>query len=501
MWWVSTEADEGDRRKVRLRQMLRYGAILPILILTTGVAELFYRLTGTDRLSSIFIGGVLLAAFLLGSGPAYLAAVLSFGIYMFLVDPRFQFTFGSADDFNVLMVFLAVSSLAGLLTGRVRDEAARAKARQRVNGALLDATRAFSASSDESHIRERLAHHLARAARGEAAVGDGQQVYGAPTAALSCEAADVLAGAEREIQTGRPPSVQRGAWRVRRLFAGETHLGVVAWRPVGSGTLSTEEETVLEILIDTGAAAISRARLAAGKAEAETRARTEDLRNALLSSISHDLRTPLAAIVASASSLDTFGESFDEATRRDLATTIQEEAERLDLFVANLLNMTRLEAGALQIQKAPFNVPEVIQRTLQRRNRTHRHCVSTAASAGLPEALGDPVLFEQALGNAVENAFRYTPTDSTLSVAARTDGERVVVEVTDSGPGVGRHDRERIFEKFYRAPSASDTAGTGLGLSISRGLMTAMDGEVVARDRPDGAPGLVVQFSLQAAPA
>ncbi|WP_068874336.1 MULTISPECIES: ATP-binding protein [unclassified Phenylobacterium] len=501
MWWVSSEPDDGSRLKAALRQTLRYAAVIPIIALTTGVAELVYRLTGSDRLSSIFIAGVLLAAFLLGSGPAYLAAAAAFFAYFFLVDPRFQFTFGSPDDFNVLMMFLAVSALTGLLTGRVRDEAARAKARQRVNGALLDATREFSASSDEAFIRARLAHHMARAARGEAAVHDGPSYVSAPAAKLTDDAVRMLRAAEgRSSALGRATQ-QLNGWSLRALSAGDASLGIVAWRPLGGGSLSDEEQTVLDILVDTGAAAISRARLAAGKAEAETRARTEDLRNALLSSISHDLRTPLAAILASASSLDAFGETFDAATRLDLVTTIQEEAERLDLFVANLLNMTRLEAGALQIQRAPFNVPEVIQRTLQRRNRNHRRCISTASVGDLPEALGDPVLFEQALGNAVENAFRYTPPDSAVSVAARTEGAQIVVEVTDSGPGVAGHDFERIFEKFYRAPSASDTAGTGLGLSISRGLMTVMGGKVVAGQRSDGDAGLVVRFSLEAVTA
>ncbi len=499
MWWVSSERDDGSRLRRALRLALRYAAVFPIVGLTTGVAELVYRLTGSDRLSSIFIAGVLLAAFLLGSGPAYLAAAAAFLVYFFLVDPRFQFTFGSADDFNVLMMFLAVAGLTGLLTGRVRDEAARAKARQRVNTALLDATREFSASSDEGLIRGRLAHHMARAARGEAAVHDGASYVSAPGAELADETVLMLRAAELLPAEGQGRTPPADGWSLRALDSGDTRLGVVAWRPLEGGPLSDEEQTLLGILADTGAAAISRARLAAGKAEAETRARTEDLRNALLSSISHDLRTPLAAILASASSLDTFSETFDAATRRDLVTTIQEEAERLDLFVANLLNMTRLEAGALQIQRSPVNVQEVIERTLQRRNRNHLRRVVVSAASGLPEALGDAVLFEQALGNAVENAFRYTPADSGLSVTARADGTRVIVEVVDSGPGVQGQDFERIFEKFYRAPNASDSAGTGLGLSISRGLMTVMGGEVVAQARSDGAPGLMVRFSLEAA--
>jgi two-component system sensor histidine kinase KdpD len=498
MWWVSSEPADGARAKAALREALRYGAVIPIVGLATGIAELFYRFTGSDRLSSIFIGGVLLAAFLLGSGPAYFASGLAFLVYMFLVDPRFQFTFGSADDFNVLMVFLAVSALTGLLTGRVRDEAARAKARQRVNSALLDATRSFSASSDEAFIREHLANHLARAARGTAVVMEGGHYECAPVLKLDYESRSALAAAEIQAQGWGHNTRADAGWNIRGLWAGDSYLGIAAWEPDRS-PLSEEEQTALAILADTGGAAIARARLAAGKAEAETRARTEDLRNALLSSISHDLRTPLAAILASASSLETFGESFDTTTRVDLLTTIQEEAERLDIFLANLLSMTRLEAGALQIQKTAFNVLEVMQRTVERRNRTQHRRVLTTADGALPEALGDPLLFEQALGNAVENAFRYAPATAVLCVAAHPANGRVFVEVTDNGPGIFESDVEKIFDKFYRAPATADRSGTGLGLSISRGLMTAMDGEVTARNRADGSSGLVVTFTLEAA--
>ena len=175
MWQVSPEPGEARSLRGLVREGLRYAAVLPIIALAGGVAEVFYRLTGSDRLSSIFLAGVLLAAFLLGSGPAYLAAALAFFVYMFQVDPRFELSFGGPEDFNVLMLFLAVAGLTGLLIGRMRDEAARAKAWQRINGALLDATQEFSASSDEAAIRRGLAHHIARAARGEAPSGGGAE--------------------------------------------------------------------------------------------------------------------------------------------------------------------------------------------------------------------------------------------------------------------------------------------------------------------------------------
>lgn len=494
MWWVSSEPSEGSRLRGLLRQTLRYAAVVPIIALVTAVAEVTYRLTGSDRLSSVFIAGVLLAAFLLGSGPAYVAAGLAFVAYFFLVDPRFQFTFGSADDFNVLMMFLAVSGLTGLLTGRVRDEAARAKARQRINSALLDATQAFSASSDEAHIRERLAHHLARAARGQAVVRENGRAFVAPSEAGDV---DLVRSVPASDEDGGVRATRRlDGWSLRTLCVDDTVLGVAAWRPVDGPLLSPEEETLLAVLVDTGAAAISRARLAAGKAEAEARARTEDLRNALLSSISHDLRTPLAAILASASSLQEFGPAFDGETRQDLLATIAEEAERLDQVVANLLSMSRLEGGALTLRSVAFNVPEVVRRAVERRNRLEKRPLSFVVDPRTPEASGDPVLFEQALGNVVDNALRYSPDGSPLGVVVRADPEAVVVEVWDEGPGVPEADSERIFDKFYRAPAAAQVPGTGLGLAITRGLLAAMDGEASVRNRHDGVSGLVARLRL-----
>ncbi len=496
MWWVSPSAEQHGWR-TRFRQALRYAAVIPIVVASAAVAELFYRLTGSDRLSAIFIAGVLLAAFLLGQGPAYFASALGFAAFMFMVDPRYTFSFGSPDDFNALVVFLAVSLLTGTLAGRMRDEAARAQVRQRVTGTMLDATQAFSASSDEQAIRRSLARALAEAAHGGAAIRDGDDGVGVPDDDLPPETRDIFRVAERRAAEGWRGTMLEGGWRLRPLWAGDALLGVAGSRAAGGAALSSEELAVLDILIDTGAAAIARARLAAGKAEAESRARTEDLRNALLSSISHDLRTPLASILASASSLRTFGADFDVATRTDLAATIQEEAERLDAFVANLLSMTRLEAGALSIERAPFSVTEAVQRTVDRRRVGDR--VTTWPTSGeLPLALGDPLLFEQALGNVIENALRYGGAGP-LAISSRLAAGQIVVIVRDEGPGVAPEDVERIFEKFYRGRAAPRAAGTGLGLSIVRGLMRAMDGEATAANRCDGVRGLAVTLTLGAA--
>jgi len=494
------------------RQIIRYVHALGWVIVSTVAAEVIYHLTGTVRLGMVFLSGVLVAAFFLGSGPGYFAAALAFLAYnLYLSKPRFSISFQPEDMLN-LIVFLAVAVLTGNLTGRVRDEAARAEARAKATDGLFEATREFSALPEDPLIREKLAKHLATASGGAAFVSEGRRLIVQPEGVeLSPEMIREAAALDRG--TGATAQTQTAdGWTLRTLRTAGLPLGIAGWRAgVAKARLpwwnpgrpspprSEADGKLLEIIADTGAAALGRARLVAEKGDAETRARTEDLRNALLSSISHDLRTPLAAIMASASSLQEFGESFDPEVRKDLASTIQEETERLDVFVANLLNMTRLEAGALQIQRAPFNVQEVLRRSIDHRIRDTSRLLLHPPPADLPEAIGDPVLFEQALGNVIENALRYSANKESLAISSRIEDEKVVVEVRDAGPGVPEEELQRIFDKFYRSQTSAGQSGTGLGLSIARGLMEAMDGSIAAHNRVDAESGLVVTLRLAAA--
>lgn len=471
----------------------RYPAALAIVAASSGAAEILYRATENPRLSMVFLAGVLVTAFLFGSGPAYLAAGAAFLVYNFyLVEPRFTFSF-EAEDAATLAIFLAVAMLTGHLTGRIRDESKRTAARARATQVLLDATRDFSASDDEGRVRERLARRLGEAAKGKAVVGDAEALFddGGPERAAVMEAFALA-------RAGAPTTTRAGGWALRPLWADGVPQGVAAWRSDADQVLGPDEHALLDILVDTAAAAVARARLAAAKTDAETRAGTEALRNALLSSVSHDLRTPLAAIMASASSLQEFGETFTPEVRNDLAATIQEEAVRLDAFVANLLNMTRLEAGALAAQRIPFSVPEAVERILARHGTTPAR-VAVRVPGDLPEALGDPMLFEQALGNVVENALRYAAQGAPVEISVRAAADRLEVEVRDRGAGVAEQNLERIFEKFFRAPEAARRPGAGLGLSITRGLMEGMGGTVAAANRADGVAGLEVTMTLPAA--
>ncbi len=482
---------------------LRYVAAVVVVVASTGTAELLFRTLETTRLSMIFLAGVLVTAVWLGSGPAYLAAGLAFMIYNFyLCEPRFTLTFADPEDVLVLTVFLIVAMLTGGLAGRVRDEARRAQARARTTGALLEASREFAAVVEEAALRQALAGRLAEAAKGDAVVFDGEDLrvssanLDPPTRFLS----DVMALAVRG-GGAQPVTLEAGPWRARALRSAGQVVGVAAWRPAATETAGLEEIQLVNLLVDLGGTALVRARLGAAQAEVAALARTEQLRNALLSSISHDLRTPLAAILASASSLRAFGDRFAPEVRADLTDTIQEEAERLNLFVANLLNMTRLEGGGLEPKAAPFNVVEVVDQLMTRmERRSGGRCLQREVAPGDLTAMGDPVLLEQALGNVLENALRFTPDGSTVKVSV-AGGEAVTIRVADEGPGVPEAELERIFEKFFRSSCRREaTPGTGLGLSIARGLVEATGGSVTASLRPDRS-GLVVAMDLPRAEA
>jgi two-component system sensor histidine kinase KdpD len=227
------------------------------------------------------------------------------------------------------------------------------------------------------------------------------------------------------------------------------------------------------------------------------------LRAALLTSISHDLRTPLASILGSATSLMAQGDALDASTRADLTRNIQDEAERLNRFIGNLLDMTRLESGPLALRTGPVELSDTIGSALRRASRILTgHRTQVILQPELPMLDLDEVLFEQVLFNLLDNAGKYAPAGSLITVKAWQDGGQVVVQVLDEGPGIPVDDLDRVFEKFYRVGGADRRrAGTGLGLAICRGFVEAMHGSISAGNRTDRS-GAVFTMRLPAfAPA
>jgi two-component system sensor histidine kinase KdpD len=283
--------------------------------------------------------------------------------------------------------------------------------------------------------------------------------------------ADTLPGAKRRFM---PLRTARGA------------VGVVGIDRDKPGLLLTPEDSRLfDALSDQAAVAIDRVNLAKDIDRARLAEETDRLRSALLTSISHDLRTPLASILGSATSLVSHGREFDDSVQASLLRTIQEEAERLNRFIGNLLDMTRLESGPLKPQSGPVDLSDIVGATLQRAGKIlGEHEVDIDLEAGLPMLDVDMVLMEQVLFNLFDNAAKYAPPHSLITIAARRENGSVAIRVLDEGEGIPEADLDRIFDKFYRVHrSDRQRAGTGLGLAICRGFIEAMGGSITAANR------------------
>jgi two-component system sensor histidine kinase KdpD len=285
--------------------------------------------------------------------------------------------------------------------------------------------------------------------------------------------ADTLPGAKRLFL---PISTARGPVGVAGLDNDRTG-------PI----LAPEQRRLLDALIGQAGLAIERIELARDVDRARMQGETERLRGALLTSISHDLRTPLAGILGAASSLRAYGATLDDDARRGLIETIQEEGDRLNRFIANLLDMTRLESGATRPNLEPVDLSDIVGSALKRADKVLAgHRVSTTLPSDLPLLHLDPVLFEQVLFNLLDNAAKYAAVGSEIRLSAEAKGTTLELTVADEGKGIPGGDVERVFDKFYRVHAGDkQRAGTGLGLAICRGFIEAMGGSIVAGNRTD----------------
>lgn len=452
----------------------------------------------------IFLAAVAMAAALCGRGPAILASVVAVLVFDFgFVPPRYTFAIADTEYAVTFGVMLAIALLISTLTARLKAQVEGGRLRERRITALYELGRQLSSISGAVFLAAAAARKVAELTGGEVAIyqesPDGVPVplFGGgpgirshpvsePTARWVIEH-EQMAGAGTDTLPNAPALFLP-------LTASQQTVGALAVKvePIDR-LLQPDQRRLLEACAGQLALAMERDRMSIAASEARVQAQTEQVRSALLSGVSHDLRTPLAAIAGASSGL-LRADAIDEPTRRQLLETIADEAGRLTRLLENILQMSRLELGGATARMQWNILEEIVGSAIVRtRNELAGRRVEVAIPADLPLLFVDGLLLEQLFVNLLENAARYTPPDATVSLTARPEGRWLSVAVADDGPGLPAGSEERIFEKFYRGnPTADAGRGSGLGLAICRAVAKVHGGTITARNRPRG-----VEFLLR----
>jgi two-component system sensor histidine kinase KdpD len=475
------------------------------ILAATAISFLLDRSFARADVGMVFLSAVLAAGVLYGLRTALAAATVAFLVYnFFFLEPRYSFRIGSPTDVLTLFVFWAAALATGGLAGRLRDQQRATSRRASAVTTLLAASRRLSATAKQTDTAQALAEQLAAATGARAMVllpSDGMiaPVAGAPELedlGPADQAAALWAWEKGETAGAGTGTLPNAGWIFRPLQGLKARSGVAATE-AGAGGEPDDERFILALL-DQGAVALERAELAAEAADAEALRRSDRLRTALLNSISHDLRTPLSTVLGSTTTLIDYGDELKPEVRQDLLQSIREEAERLNRYVGDLLDMTRIEGGALAPRKDFTDIRDLLTTAL---DQVSRRLGARQAVRDFPSRLtlvrADPGLLEQAFVNILENAIAYSPDGSRIEIAAYEDLKNVVVSIEDEGRGIPTAELEHVFEKFRRMGQPSDRGkGAGLGLAISKGFVDAMGGRIAAASPIHDGQGTRILISL-----
>ena len=470
---------------------------LGVVAVAIAIGLVLQQSLAVSNIALVFVTAVTISAITYGRWPALFSCFVSALAYnFFFLPPLYKFTISDRENVVTLFFFAVVAVIVSNLTVRVRDQVTTARERAKVTEDLYLFSRKLAGIVSLDDLLWATVYQIAAMLKVRVVLllpdGDGVSVRaGYPPEDLLDEA-DLAAARwawEHSRAAGRGADTLPGA---KRLFlpmrTGRGTIGIIGLDNDRPGPiLSPDQRRLLDALSDQSALAIERVNLVQDIDRAKLTAETERLRSALLTSISHDLRTPLASILGSATSLKAYRGELDEKAQEELIATIQDESERLNRFINNLLDMTRLESGAISVRAEATDLTDVIGSALRRASKVlSTHHVKVDMMPELPMPRLDGVLMEQVIFNLLDNAAKYAPPNSEVCVKAFPVGNAVRVEVTDEGDGIPPDDLERIFDKFYRVNAADrQRAGTGLGLAISRGFIEAMGGTITAGNRAD----------------
>lgn len=484
-----------------------------LIALTGGLAHLLRSLHFADAEANtvmLFLATVTWTGFRYGRGPsvlASLAAVLAFDF--FFVPPLHTFAVSDVQYVVTFGVMLTLGLVVSTLTSRLRAQVDSARHRERRTAALLELGRQLSSLSGQMFLVNAAGSRIAEMTGGEVAIylrnrpGPPLLTYGYDSAiarhTVSLPTAQWVL--EHDQIAGAGTNTLPNAVAVFFPLAGsqQTHGAVAIRVPDAGQLLEPDQRRFLEACSNQLALALERDQLAIEAAEARIQAETEQVRSSLLSGVSHDLKTPLAAIAGASSSL-LEAPAIDEDTRRQLLETVADEAARLNRLLENILQISKLEAGAATPHRQWHVLEEIVGSALHRTRRDLvNHVVTLEIPADLPLLSVDGLLLEQVFVNLLENAARYTHTDAHLAIRAAVEGQVIRIAVQDDGPGIPVGTEERIFDKFFRAvPLVDGGRGSGLGLAICRAILKAHGGSITASNRPGGGAEFLIRLPLSA---
>ncbi|MDX1662583.1 MAG: DUF4118 domain-containing protein [Candidatus Promineifilaceae bacterium] len=454
-----------------------------------------------------YLVAVVLVAVWLGRYPAIFASLLSVLVFDLVFVPPYHML--AVADVEYLLTFaglLGVSMVISELAVRAREQERAARTREAQTAALYDLSRKLAALGELQAVGQAAVDHVHTALDAEAALFT-PPTPGSPVVLVSQTSgfeldAESFVNVRRVCREGEEvgrygPLPEPSAGSYLPLRTGNDVVGVLAVQPTPQlRRLPPESRRLLEGFASQIALALERAQLAEQARHARLLEETEKLQTALLNSISHDLRTPLASITGVLSSLHDDGHLLDDAARQELTDTAWEEARRLNRLVGNLLNMTRLEAGALKVVRRPVDIQDLVGAALaQMPHRLEGREVSVQVPHDLGPAPLDFVLMVQVVVNLVDNALKYSPSDAPLRISAECRGNEIILTVADRGRGIPPTAQQRLFDKFFRV-NEPGVEGTGLGLSISKGIVDAHHGRIWAENRPGGGARLHVALPL-----
>lgn len=462
-----------------------------------GAAELIQPWFGIENVDLVFLTAVVVVAVRYGLWPSLLASLTASLCYnFFFLPPVYTFTITDPTNVAAFFFFMLIALLVSNVAARVRTQADTAIGRVRTTESLYAFSRKLAGTATLDDVLWATAYQTALMLRvrvvlllpedGVLAVKSGYP----PEDEL--DKADLAAANwawSNDRPAGRGSDTLPGA---KRLFlpmrTGRGPIGVIGIDDDRSGPLLTpDQRRLLDALVDQGALAIERVLLVEDMDRVKRTVESDRLRGALLTSISHDLKTPLASVLGAASTMRDLDHGLTDAQKRDLLATVIDESERLNRFIANLLDMTKLESGAIVPNTARHDVSEIVGSALRRAGKILvHHKVSLELSPDLPMLELDAVLFEQVLFNLLDNAAKYAPAETTISIRGARDQNQISLQVMDEGNGIPPAELESVFDKFYRAHKGDHVRpGTGLGLAISRGFVEAMHGTISAANRAD----------------